>query len=65
MLYGNALQIALQEKGLGETPKPRKIRHKKFKCHTCGSPMQIIEGTNVMACTNEKCHQYFIFDSSN
>ncbi len=65
MFYGNAMQVALCKAGLGTVPKPHKIKHKKFKCHTCGNPMQIIENTNIMACTNEKCSQYFIFDNAN
>jgi len=65
LFYGNEMQVALRKAGLGTVPKPRKIKHKKFNCHTCGNPMQIIENTNVMVCTNEKCSQYFVFDNAN
>lgn len=64
MLLGNQLEKALIKVGLADTPKPRKKpRHKKFTCHVCGSPMQVIENTNTMACTNDQCKQYFIFDN--
>ena len=64
MLLGNQMERALIKIGLANTPKPRKKpRHKKFTCHSCGEPMIIIEGTNTMACSNEKCKQYFIFDN--
>jgi transcription elongation factor Elf1 len=64
MLLGNQMERALINAGLADAPKPRKKpRHKKFTCHVCGEPMVIIEGTNTMACSNEKCKQYFIFDN--
>lgn len=64
MLLGNQMERALIKVGLANAPKPRKKpRHKKFICHVCGEPMVIIEGTNTMACSNEKCKQYFIFDN--
>ena len=58
----NALQRALVNAGLTEEPKNRKPRGKDFKCHRCKSPMIKIPDTNIMACSNEKCHNYFIFD---
>ena len=64
MLHGNQMEKALINAGLANTPKPRKKpHHKKFTCHVCGSPMQIIENTNTMACTNDQCKQYFIFNN--
>ena len=64
MLMGNQMEQAMIGAGLADAPKPRrKPRHKKFTCRKCGQPMQIIEGTNTMACTNEKCTQYFIFNN--
>lgn len=64
MLLGNQMERALIKVGLADAPKPRKKpRHKKFVCHVCGEPMTIIEGTNTMACTNDACKQYFIFDN--
>ena len=58
----NSLQKALVNAGLAEEPKERPHRGKKFKCRRCQSPMIKIPETNVMACSNEKCSQYFIFD---
>jgi NAD-dependent DNA ligase len=64
LLYGNQLQKALIDAGFEDTrPKPHKPRHKKFTCTKCGSPMVIIEGTNTMACINEKCNQFFVFNT--
>lgn len=64
MLQGNQLQKALINAGVeGKVPKPRKPHHKKFTCTKCGSPMQIIENTNTMACTNDSCDQFFVFDA--
>ena len=63
ILHGNQMEKAIIDAGLASTPKPqKKPRHKKFKCHICGEPMIMIEGTNVMACSNDTCSQYFIFD---
>ena len=28
---------------------------KKHRCKACGEPMSFINGSNTMACTNEKC----------
>ena len=64
MLLGNQMDRALINVGLADAPKPRKKpRHKKFICHSCGEPMIIVEGTNIMACSNEQCKPYFIFDN--
>lgn len=64
MLLGNQLQKALIKVGLkDDVPKPRKPHHRKFTCTKCGSPMQVIENTNTMACTNDKCNQFFVFNS--
>ena len=58
----NALQRELVRKGLASEPKQRKNKGKEFKCRKCKSPMIKIEDTNIMACSNEKCRNYFIFD---
>ena len=64
MLYGNQMEKILLKKGLAKNPiKRKKPRHRKFDCHTCGSPMIIVENTNIMACSNPECKQYFIFDN--
>lgn len=37
-----------------EPVKPRKERPKKVnKCRKCGTPMNILEGTNVMVCPGD------------
>lgn len=59
--YGS-IQKALIEAGLAEEPKQRKPHYKQFKCRKCGKPMIRIEGTNTMACSNEKCNNFYIFD---
>jgi len=60
-MYGmNALQKELVDKGLAKRPRFRKRKGKVVTCNKCGHPMEVHEGTNVMACTN--CSAYFIFD---
>lgn len=61
-----SLQEALINSGLADTSKnkKRKNKQKQFKCHKCGSPMIQIENTNIMACSNEKCNNFFIFESN-
>lgn len=64
ILHGNQMEKAILAAGLAKRPKPqKKPRHKRFTCRICGEPMIIIEGTNTMACSNEDCKQYFIFDN--
>lgn len=61
----NALQKELVEKGFAEEPKPRKQRKQKnFKCRVCGAPMNIIEDSNIMTCSSDRCRNYFLFDSA-
>lgn len=62
ILVGNQLENALKKVGFESTRVAKKPRHKKFMCHACNSPMKIIEDTNVMVCTNEKCDNRYIFD---
>lgn len=64
MLKGNQMELKLQSAGFEKTEKdkPKKKYQKQFKCHTCGAPMIMIEGSNVMVCSNEECKQYFIFN---
>jgi len=65
MLLGNQLQKALMKAGFKDTrPKPRKPRHKNFTCTKCGASMNVVEGTNTMACSNPECNQYFVFNGS-
>lgn len=65
MLKGNQLQKELVEKGFAEKPKSRKKRnHKKFTCYRCGQEMSVIDDSNIMVCTNEKCNNYYLFDSN-
>lgn len=62
----SALQKALVESGLVEEPELKKShKQKKNKCRICGAPMEIIEGTNVMSCTGEKCRNFFLFGGKN
>ena len=57
----NALQKALVQSGLAETPKPRrKKKGKEFKCKQCGQVMYRPEGTNVMVCP--ECKNYILFN---
>lgn len=64
MLQGNQLQKALIEAGVkGKIPKLRKPHHRHFTCTKCNSPMKVIEYTNTMACTNDACDQYYIFNN--
>lgn len=58
----NALQKALVNSGLAKEPKPRKFRSRTYKCSKCGAPMEIREGTNIMACT--ACSNYYLFTDS-
>ena len=55
----NALQKALVQANLAQEPKSRKSRNRKYKCRKCGADMEMIEGTNTMACT--ECNNFFIF----
>lgn len=55
----NALQKALVNAGLAETPKERKINHRKYNCRKCGAPMIYIDNTNVMSCSS--CKNYYLF----
>ena len=59
---GNQLEKAFEKLGFKSERKIKKPKHKKFTCHLCNSPMLVIEDTNVMVCTNEKCANYYIFD---
>jgi ribosomal protein L37AE/L43A len=61
MLYGNQIEKVFLSHNIGNKQTRKKPRHKKFKCHSCGSDMVFVEGTNVMACSN--CDKYFIFDN--
>lgn len=57
----NALQKALVQSGLAETPKPRrKKREREYKCKQCGNVMYRPEGTNVMVCP--ECKNYVLFN---
>lgn len=56
------MQRALVNAGLVEEPKQRKPRLKQFNCKKCGKPMIRIEGTNTMACSGDKCNNFYIFD---
>lgn len=62
----SALQRALVNTGWAPEPKEKKHKkHKQFKCHRCGGTMEIIEGTNTMACAgdgdNPNCNNYYVF----
>ena len=57
----NALQKALVESKLAEEPKPRKRKKKNFKCKVCGAPMKIIDDSNIMVCSGDKCKNYYLF----
>ena len=59
----NALQKELVRTGLVEEPQSRKHKQKKFKCRMCGAPMNVIEDSNVMVCTADKCKNYYLFTS--
>lgn len=62
MLQGNQMYYAFKKAGLDPSPlKPRKVKHKQFKCFKCGEPMSFIENSNVMACS--KCNQFYVFDT--
>lgn len=58
----NALQKALVEAGLAKELKERRKRPRKYNCRRCGAEMIRVEGTNTMACSNDKCKNFFIFD---
>lgn len=58
----NAIQKALVEAGLVEEPKERRKRPRKYNCRRCGAEMVRVDGTNIMACSNDKCKNFFIFD---
>ena len=63
MLQGNQIELEMLKKGLvNKKRKQKRRKRKKFTCHKCGAPMIYIDDTNVMACTGDKCVQYFIFD---
>lgn len=59
----NALQKALVGAGLAEEPKPRKVRHKQFKCHKCGETMVHPDWGNFMYCPNCDSTSFFLFSS--
>lgn len=58
----NEMQVALEKSGLGERKRKRNRRRKPFKCNSCGADMNIVDDTNVMACS--QCGNYFIFDKN-
>lgn len=66
----NTIQKALVESGLAKEPKQRKRRKKEYKCRVCGSPMIILDDTNIMVCSqtnaNSKkgCQNFYLFDAS-
>lgn len=63
MLIGNQMSKALVNANIANPIKQKSHKnHKQFKCHRCGSDMVSVDNTNVMACTNSKCNNYFIFD---
>lgn len=59
----NSLQKALVNNGFAQEPKQKKRRHKDFKCRKCGSSMIIVEDTNTMACSSDKCNNYYLFNN--
>ena len=61
-----ALPRAIVNAGLREeVPEKKKRKQKNFKCHRCGGNMEIIDGTNVMACQGNgdeiNCNNYYVF----
>lgn len=63
------MKQALIEAGLAEEPKPRRKRKPKtYKCKVCGSPMEIIDDSNIMICTGKNlkegktCKNFYLFD---
>lgn len=58
----NAMQKALVNAGFAEEPKQRKRKPKNFKCRVCGAPMIIVDDSNIMTCSGDKCKNYFLFD---
>lgn len=61
-ITGNQLENAFKRVGFTSNKTTKKPRHKKFECRICGAPMRIIDNTNVMVCTNDDCHNKYIFD---
>lgn len=61
MLTGNQLEIAFKKNGFGKNFREKRNRKKKVNmtCNRCNNPMELIENTNVVACTH--CSNYFIF----
>lgn len=64
----STLQQALINAGLAKEPKSRKPRKQKvYKCKVCGSPMERVEGTNIMYCSSSNlkagktCKNFYIF----
>lgn len=71
----STLQQALTDSGWTKwaglkEPKPRKRKPKEFKCRVCGSPMIIVEGTNIMTCSGTKsskekpCKNFYLFSKA-
>lgn len=59
------MQKALVDAGIVENPKPkRKRQQKSIKCRRCGEPMIKVDNTNTMACSNEKCSNFYIFTNN-